>query len=288
VLDRDMLGSGWSLSEARVIYELASHEELTASELIHSLSIDAGYLSRMLKRFEKSGLIEKRVSEADRRSSHIALTAEGRKRFAAVDGLSQKAAESLLDPVPDWERGDLLDALNLIETALQKEGRELTVNFRQHRVGDMGWIVHRQAVLYAQEYGWDNSYEALISEITAKFIRNYDSEREICLVAERAGEIAGSIFIVRESDAVAKLRLLYLEPSLRGQGLGRRLVDEAISFAREKGYDRLELWTNSILTAARRIYENARFELISEEPHHSFGHDLVGQYWALDLKQETA
>jgi DNA-binding MarR family transcriptional regulator/GNAT superfamily N-acetyltransferase len=288
VLDRDLLGSGWSLSEARVLYELASHEELTASELMQSLSMDAGYLSRMLKRFEKSGLIEKRVSEADRRSSHIALTDKGRKRFAVLDRLSQKAAESLLEPVPGRERGDLLDALNLVETALQQQGREQPVTFRQHRVGDMGWIVHRQAVLYAQEYGWDNSYEALISEITAKFIRDYDAEREMCLVAERAGEIVGSVFIVKESETVARLRLLYLEPAVRGQGVGRRLVDEAVRFTRDKGYERLELWTNSILTAARRIYEHAGFKLASEEPHHSFGKDLVGQYWALELKEGAA
>jgi DNA-binding MarR family transcriptional regulator/GNAT superfamily N-acetyltransferase len=288
VLDRDLLGSGWSLSEARVLYELASHDELTASELMQNLSMDAGYLSRMLKRFEKSGLIEKRVSEVDRRSSHIALTRKGRSCFAVLDRLSQKAAETLLEPVPNRERGDLLDALNLVETKLQQDCREQPITLRRHRLGDMGWIVHRQAVLYAQEYGWDDSYEALVSEITAKFLRNYDPEREICLVAERAGEIVGSIFIVKESEAVARLRLLYLDPSARGQGLGRRLVDEAIRFAREKEYDRLELWTNSILTAARRIYEGTGFKLIREEPHHSFGHDLVGQYWALDLKQETA
>ena len=280
VLDRDLLGSGHSLSEARVLYELANRQPLTSGDLTKSLGLDPGYLSRMLAGFEKDGLVERRRSVEDGRVSHLALTAKGRASFAALDSVSQKAAETLVASLSAASRAELLAALGRVEVMLRPEEQPAPIVLRPHRMGDMGWIVHRQAVLYGREYGWTDEYEALIAEIMARFLREFKPEREMCRVAERAGEIVGSVFVVEGSEEVAKLRLLYVEPSARGQGLGRRMVAECIDFAREKGYVRLELWTNHVLTAARKIYQSAGFELVGEEPHHSFGHDLIGQTWS--------
>jgi DNA-binding MarR family transcriptional regulator/GNAT superfamily N-acetyltransferase len=285
VLDRYLLGSGRSLSEARVLFELAQSDELTASDFVWKLGIDGGYLSRMLNGFEKEGLLQRRPSAKDRRVSHLVLTKKGHAVFATLDGLSQASAEALLEPLGEAKQQRLVTAMREIETMFEDKGTE-PITLRPHRSGDMGWIVHRQALLYEREYGWDNSFEALLSEITAQFIRDFDPTREKCWVAERGGEIVGSIFLVRETDEAAKLRLLYVEASARGTGLGSRLVNECIAFARAKGYARIDLWTNDILTAARRIYERAGFKLVKEEPHHSFGHDLVGQYWSLDLASD--
>ena len=285
VLDRDLLGSGRSLSEARVLYELATREPLTAGELTRSLGLDPGYLSRMLAGFEKEALLERRRSVEDGRVSHLALTAKGRTAYAGLDRLSQAAAETLVARLAGDARNEVLAALQLIEGRLAAPPQASEILLRPHRIGDMGWILHRQAVLYAQEYGWDGGYEALIAEIVGRFLREFKPERERCIVAECAGEIVGSVFAVEDSADTARLRLLYVEPSARGNGLGRRLVDECIAFARAKGYSRLDLWTNDILTAARRIYQKAGFELVKEERHRSFGHDLVGQTWTLDLRR---
>jgi DNA-binding MarR family transcriptional regulator/N-acetylglutamate synthase-like GNAT family acetyltransferase len=267
-----------------VLYELAHSDGMTASDFIWKLGIDGGYLSRMLSGFEKEGLIERRASKTDKRVSHLLLTRKGRSAFAALDRLSQTAAEALLRPLSGERRERLLAAMAEIEAALEAgEPEAQAVTLRPHRPGDMGWIVHRQAVLYAEEYGWDNSYEALVAEITANFLRNFKPGREYCWVAERGGAILGSVFVVEASPEIAKLRLLYVEPAARGEGLGRRLVDACIAFARAKGYSRMELWTNSVLTSARRIYQAAGFHLVDEAPHHSFGQDLIGQTWALDL-----
>jgi DNA-binding MarR family transcriptional regulator/GNAT superfamily N-acetyltransferase len=282
-LDRYLLGSGRSLSEARVLFELAQSDELTASDFVWKLGIDGGYLSRMLNGFEKEGLLERRASASDRRVSHLVLTKKGHAVFAALDRRSQDTAEALVEPLGEAGQQRLVAAMREIETMFAGKTAEPVV-LRPHRTGDMGWIVHRQALLYAREYGWDNSFEALLAEITAAFIRNFDPAREQCWVAERGGEMLGSIFLVRDTDAVAKLRMLYVEASARGLGLGGRLVDECIRFARDKGYARIDLWTNDILTAARRIYERAGFKLVKQEPHHSFGHELVGQTWSLDLR----
>jgi DNA-binding MarR family transcriptional regulator/GNAT superfamily N-acetyltransferase len=283
LLDRELLGSGRSLTEARVLYELAHHDGLTASDFIARFGIDAGYLSRMFAGFEKEGLIERRAAKMDRRVNTIALTEKGRAAFAALDRLSQAAAEAVLRPLGAAQRQRLCAAMRDIETVLGAEPKDAEITLRPHRAGDMGWIVHRQAVLYGEEYGWDASYEALILDITGRFLNNFKPDREHCWVAEIGGAIAGSVFLVEGSPEVAKLRLLYVEPLARGRGLGRRLVDECIAFARAKGYRRLELWTNDVLVSARRIYAAGGFQRIAQEPHHSFGHDLVGQTWALDL-----
>jgi DNA-binding MarR family transcriptional regulator/GNAT superfamily N-acetyltransferase len=285
LLDRSLNGSGRSLAEARVLYELAHNENLTASDFVGKFGIDGGYLSRMLRDFEKEKLLEKRPSKTDRRVTHLVLTENGHALFATLDRLSQSAAEVLLTPLAEPQRERLLAAMRDIEAVLSAQDKPAEpIVLRPHRNGDMGWIVHRQAVLYAQEYGWDSSYEALISEITAKFLQNFKPGREYCWVAERAGTILGSVFLVEAARGVAKLRLLYVEPAARGEGLGRRLVEACIGFAREKDYERLELWTNHVLTAARRLYQSLGFTLVDETPHHSFGHDLIGQTWALELR----
>ncbi len=283
VLDRDLLGSGYSLAQARVLYELATREDAAAGDLTRALSLDGAYLSRILHNFEKAGLLQRRRSATDGRVIRLGLTAKGHAVFAKLDRLSQRAAETLLSRLPGEAREEVLGAVRLIEERLAPSPKPAEITLRPHRVGDMGWIVHRQAVLYTQDYGWDNGYEALISEIAGRFLRDFKPDRERCFVAEREGKIVGSAFVVEASTEVAKLRLLYVEPAARGQGLGRRLVEACIGFAQASGYARLDLWTNDILTAARRIYESAGFELIKEERHRSFGHDLVGQTWSLDI-----
>jgi DNA-binding MarR family transcriptional regulator/N-acetylglutamate synthase-like GNAT family acetyltransferase len=283
VLDRDLLGSGHSLAEARILYELAMKDGVTASDLAEMLSMDRGYISRVLARFERGGLIERERSPNDGRVQFLVLTGKGRQTFANLDALSQNATESMLSPLSDGERDELLGALRRIEATLAPRQPTQEITLREHRVGDMGWIVHRQSVLYAREYGWNGDYETLVFEIIARFLRDFDAAGEKCWVAERSGEVVGSVFVVRDTDSIARLRLLYVEPSARSLGVGQRLVEQCISFAKEKGYERIDLWTNSVLNSARRIYEKAGFYLVREEPHHSFGKDLVGQHWSLEL-----
>jgi DNA-binding MarR family transcriptional regulator/GNAT superfamily N-acetyltransferase len=287
LFDRAIPGSGFSLAEARVLYEMAHNAHLTASDFVWKFGMDGGYLSRMLRGFEKEGLLDRRTSPTDRRVSHLVLTRKGHEVFAALDRTSQAAAEALLGPLPAQRRQRLLAAMRDIESVLG-ETQDAPITLRPHRNGDMGLIVNRQSVLYAEEYGWDNSYEALISEITAKFLQNFKPNREQCWVAERDEAIMGSVFLVEASPEVAKLRLLYVEPAARGHGLGSRLVEECIAFARAKGYARLELWTQSILAPARRIYAATGFHLVDTSPHRSFGHDLVGETWALNLKTSAS
>jgi DNA-binding MarR family transcriptional regulator/GNAT superfamily N-acetyltransferase len=285
LLDRDLLGSGHSLSEARVLYELALGNGLTAGDLSKRLGLDPGYLSRMLAGFEKKDLVARRRSAEDGRVAHLALTEKGRAAFAELDARSQSAAESLMARLGETARGDMVAALKTVESNIGAGGQDAEIILRPHRIGDMAWIVHRQARLYHEEYGWDLGYEALILDICGRFLREFKPERETAFIAERGGEIIGGVFVVEESAEAAKLRLLYVEPSVRGNGLGRRLVDACIAFAREKGYARLNLWTNDILIEARRIYEKAGFQLVDEAPHHSFGKDLTGQGWSLDLRR---
>jgi DNA-binding MarR family transcriptional regulator/GNAT superfamily N-acetyltransferase len=283
-LSERLLESPFSLAEARVIYELARREKATATGLAVELGLDAGYLSRLLAAFKKRGLISRKPSETDGRRSDIRLTEKGRKAFAELNGRSHNEIEALLGRLSAADQDRLIEAMRVIEGLLgARPEQKVPYILRPHRPGDMGWVTHRHGVVYNEEYGWDEQFEALVAEITAKFIRNYDPKRERCWIAERGGEIAGSVFLVKKSRTVAQLRLLLVEPGARGMGIGRRLVDECLRFARQSGYKKVVLWTNSVLDAARRIYEEAGFRLVREAPHHSFGHDLVEQNWELKL-----
>jgi DNA-binding MarR family transcriptional regulator/GNAT superfamily N-acetyltransferase len=287
-LDEGHLHSSFSLAETRVLYELANGDGLTATELGRELRLDAGYLSRLLRGFERRGLVERVRSPSDGRRNHLQLTPKGRSTFEDLNLRASEAVANLVEPLADRQRLQLLDSMRVIESLLvARPAAQQQVPFvlRPHRPGDMGWVVHRQAVLYAQEYGWDERYEALISRIVADFIERFDPRRERCWIAELDGEIVGSVFLIRhpERAGVAQLRLLYVERSTRGLGIGRRLVQECTHFARQTGYKTITLWTNSVLTSARKIYEAEGYQLVREESHHSFGHDLVGQTWELEL-----
>jgi DNA-binding MarR family transcriptional regulator/GNAT superfamily N-acetyltransferase len=284
VLHRHLLESALSLTEARVLYELAHHETTSAKELASELGLDAGYLSRILKRFEKQGLVERRRSAADGRAADITLTTAGLQVFAGINARSRAEVSAMLANLDEGEQEEVVQAMATVEKNLGGQlPRKAPYILRPHQPGDMGWIVHRHGVLYAEEYGWDETFEALVAKIVAGFIETYDPKRERCWIAEKDGEVVGSAFVVRDSGSVAKLRLVYVEPKARGLGIGQRLVAEAIRFSRLHGYKKLTLWTNDILVSARRIYEAAGFTLVKEEKHHSFGKDLVGQHWDLEL-----
>ncbi len=283
ILSDAPLKSGLSLTESRVLYELAHRKSPTASEIKRDLGLDQGYLSRILRRFEKQGLLKRTQSATDRRQSRIALTRKGRAFFARIDRTWQQATSALIEPLAGARRHELVAAMERISALLSDDSSATAFVLREPRVGDMGWIVHRQAVLYATEYGWTAEFEALVAEIVAAFIRDFDPERERCWIAERHGEIVGSVFLVKGGEKTGKLRLLYVEPSARGLGIGAALVDACIAEARRTGCERLVLWTNDILVSARKIYEAAGFRLVGEEPHHSFGKDLVSQDWELAL-----
>ncbi len=284
VLRDHYLESPFSLTESRVIYELAHREGATAAELGRDLGLDAGYLSRLLRGFARRGLIERTPSPSDRRRTHLALTARGRAVFTDLDTGADLLARALVSRFPEPGQRRLVSAMETIESLLDPPPAEPTAYLlRPPRPGDFGWIIHRQAVLYAEEYGWNEEFEGAAARIVADFIENLDPARERCWVTERDGEIVGSVFLVRKTNTVAKLRLLYVESSARGLGIGRRLVEECIRFARAAGYRRMTLWTQRELVAAREIYRKAGFTLVKEEPHHSFGHDLVGETWELAL-----
>jgi DNA-binding MarR family transcriptional regulator/N-acetylglutamate synthase-like GNAT family acetyltransferase len=284
VLREGYLESPFSLTEVRVLYELAHREETTASELGEELGLDAGYLSRILRGFEKQGLIHKRPSEADGRRRLLRLTGRGWEAFAPLDARSRSEIGAMLGGMSIAEQERLLKAMRAVEGLLSgRSERVAPYLLRPHQPGDMGWVVHRHGVIYAREYGWDEHFEALVAEIVAKFIQQHDPRLERCWIAERDGEIVGCVFLVRESEEFAKLRLLLVEPEARGLGIGSRLVEECIHFARQAGYRKITLWTNDVLKSARRIYEAKGFRLVHEEPHRSFGHDLVGQTWELML-----
>ena len=284
VLREEYLESPFSLTEVRVLYELAHGEETTASELGEELGLDAGYLSRILRGFEKHGLIHRRPSEADGRRRLLRLTDRGREAFAPLDARSRSEIGAMLGGMSITGQERLVGAMRTIERLLSARPEPVVPYLlRPHQPGDMGWVVHRHGVLYAREYGWDERFEALVAEIVAKFIQQYDPSVERCWIAERDGEIVGCVFLVRASQEIAKLRLLLVEPEARGLGIGSRLVEECIRFARQAGYLKITLWTNDVLNSARRIYEGMGFRLVHEKPHHSFGHDLVGQTWELML-----
>jgi DNA-binding MarR family transcriptional regulator/GNAT superfamily N-acetyltransferase len=285
LLHEGLLDTPFSLTQARVLFELAHRDLPAASDLSKELQLDAGYLSRILRGFERSGLVAKAESKVDGRQNLLSLTAQGRRVFAELDARSRKEVEILLSRLDPVEQIRLIALMHSIEKLLGI-GAEPKVPYllRSHQPGDMGWIVHRHGALYSQEYGWNEDFEALVAEIVAKFIRNYDANREHCWIAERDGEIVGSVFLVEQSKFTARLRLLFVEPKARGLGIGSRLVGECIRFAQRTGYRSITLWTNNVLHAARHIYKKAGFDLVREEPHYSFGHNLVAETWKLNLK----
>jgi DNA-binding MarR family transcriptional regulator/GNAT superfamily N-acetyltransferase len=284
-LQEGLLDSKYSLTEARVLYELATRGEVTAVEIARELALDAGYLSRILRKFESDGLLRRSVSAGDARQAILTMTRQGKQEFADLNQRSNRQARDLLERVPASKLPDLLTAMGKIEETLSPAAGRTPFILRNHRAGDMGWVVHRQGVLYAQEYGWDESYEALAARVIADFVEQFDAKRDRCWIAERDGVPLGCIFLVHhaESEETARLRLLHVEKNARGLGLGKALVAECISFARGAGYRKVTLWTQSILSAAHHIYRDAGFRLVSEQPHHSFGVDLVAQTWELDL-----
>jgi DNA-binding MarR family transcriptional regulator/N-acetylglutamate synthase-like GNAT family acetyltransferase len=284
VLREGLLQSPFSLTEVRVMYELAHREGPTASELRKELGLDAGYLSRILRDLGKRGLINKRPSKSDGRQTHLRLTKKGQKEFATLNSRSDEEVAAMLGKLPVGEQQRLVEAMHVVEETLGATPEDKTPYLlRPHQPGDMGWIVHRHGVLYSQEYGWDEQFEAFAAEIVAQFVKTFDPKRERCWIAEKDGEIVGCVFLVQKSKTIAKLRLLLVEPRARGLGIGKRLVTECIRFGRQAGYKRITLWTNSVLHSARHIYEEAGFQLIDEAKHHSFGQDLVGQTWELKL-----
>jgi DNA-binding MarR family transcriptional regulator/GNAT superfamily N-acetyltransferase len=284
VLREGLLHSRYSLSEARILFELAHREDRSASDLSRELGLDPGYLSRILVRLEGQGLIARARSENDGRRRILSLTSAGKDAFAMLDTRSREEVAEMLGGLSERDQRRLVDAMGIIEGILQRDFKfSEPFVLRAHEPGDMGWVVNRHGVLYAREYGWDESFEAVVARIVADFIDGYDPAKERCWIAEMGGERVGCVFIVKESETVAKLRLLLVESEARGLGLGTRLVEECIRFARGRSYEKLTLWTNSVLDAARHIYEEHGFVLVDEEEHHSFGHDLVGQNWELAL-----
>ncbi len=284
LLSSRYLDSPFTLTEARVIYELAQHDSTTAARLGRELGLDPGYLSRLLRRFQRRGLLRQQPSPTDGRQRLLRLTPQGRRAYQALNDRSQHDHEALLGALPPADQARLVGAMRAIEGLLGAPAAQpAAFVLRPPRPGDLGWVVARHGLLYAQEYGWDESFEALVAEIVAGFVRHSDPQRERCWLAELDGENVGSVFLVKKSNTVAKLRLLLVEPRARGLGLGARLVDECLRFARQAGYRQVTLWTNSVLLAARHLYAKAGFKLVSSGPHHSFGHDLVEETWLLDL-----
>jgi DNA-binding MarR family transcriptional regulator/GNAT superfamily N-acetyltransferase len=284
VLREGLHASPFSLTQARVLYELANRSAPTAADIARDLGLDPGYLSRILRGFAQRGFLARTRSQDDGRESHLALTPAGRAAFVPLDRGSHDEVDALLSPLSEGAQGRLIAAMATVEQLLgERSGAVPPYLLRSHEVGDMGWVVSRHGALYAQEYNWNIEFEALVAEIVAAFIKNFDPARERCWIAEVDGAPIGSVFLVKQSAEVGKLRLLLVEPQARGMGIGARLVAECIRFARASGYRTLTLWTNDVLVAARRIYQAAGFRLVKEEKHHSFGHDLVGQNWELDL-----
>jgi len=290
VLRKNFLDSPYSLGEARVIYEIASKTAPTASDIGRALDLDAGYLSRVLRNFERRGLVERKVSQKDARQSHLALSPRGRKAFKVLDDLSQRDIGTMLDKLAPTDQARLIEAMHTIETLLEPQPATNPAPTRQRRCklrepvpGDFGWIVKRHAELYAQEYKWREPFEGVCAQIVADYVNNHDAKRERCWIAEMDGENVGCIFVAKDSDEVARIRLLLVDPKARGFGLGAKLTEEALRFARDAGYKKMTLWTHSVLKAARHIYQKAGFKLMRTEKHKSWGQPVVSEYWDLEF-----
>jgi DNA-binding MarR family transcriptional regulator/GNAT superfamily N-acetyltransferase len=286
VLSNGLAGTGLSLSEARVLYELARRERVTAAALSAEVGLDPGYLCRILRRFQARGWVRRQRSAEDRRQAPLDLTARGRQAFRGLDRRTQRQVAELLGRVSEREQGRVVDAMQAIEGALSpapSPAAGATCVIRTHHPGELGWMLERHGAIYAAEYGWDERFEALVAEVVADFLAGHDPARERCWIAELDGRRVGSVLLVAKSRRVAQLRLLLVEPAARGHGIGARLVDECVRFARAAGYRSITLWTNSVLHAARRIYQAAGFQLTHEAPHQLFGERLVEQTWDLTL-----
>lgn len=295
LLDRGLLGSDFTLTQARVLYELARRERSSAADIGRDLGLDAGYLSRMLRGFARRGYLVRTRSDRDGRRSWLRLTRRGRAAFLPLDRAARRQIAGLIGPMSAGKRRCLVTAMQTAQGLLENSSLPVAAptawipaagapyRLRGLQVGDVGWIIHRQGLLYAQEYGWDAGYEHLVAQILGGLVRRLDAGDARAWIAERDGRVVGSVFLVRKTAGVAQLRLLYVEPEARGFGIGRRLVAACIAFARTHGYRRVMLWTNDVLTSARRIYEAAGFRLVRQQRHHSFGKDLVGQTWELEV-----
>jgi DNA-binding MarR family transcriptional regulator/GNAT superfamily N-acetyltransferase len=284
IIEPKLLRSPWTLQEARIIYEIAQHEGCTATDLTRTLGLDPGFLSRTLQALQRRQIVTRRPSKVDRRASELALTSKGRTAFAELDSRSRSEVADLLGALDDNQREAVVRAMATIVQTLEPPAQKRAgFLLRSHRPGDIGWVTSRHGAIYAQEYGWDISFEALVAEIAAQFIKSYDPACEHCWIAEIDGEPVGSVFLVNGSNGVAKLRLLLVDKKARGLGIGRALVEQCIRFAREAGYGSIMLWTQSMLVAARNIYQRTGFRLTAEEKHHSFGVDLIGETWEMRL-----
>ena len=286
-LNERLLASRFSLAEVRVLYELAHREAPTAALIARELALDAGYLSRILKDFGSRGLVRRTPSTVDGRETALALTEKGRTTFARLNHLASEEIDTMLGALLPADRARLVSAMETIRGLLDTTSLPSSAPYllRPPQPGDLGWVVHRHGALYAAEYGWDERFEALVAGIIARLVERFDPARERCWIAERHGEIVGAVFVVKHSATVAQLRLLYVEPSARGLGIGKRLVEECVRFARRTQYRKMILWTQSTLTAARHIYERVGFRLVRTEEHESFGHPLVAEIWELDLRR---
>lgn len=283
-LNEGLLNSPFSLTEARLIFEIGNHQDITAAALGDMLGLDAGYLSRTLNALEEQNLIERRHSEQDRRQRLINLTAEGRQAFALLDSRSREETAALIADLSAEEIFSLTGAMSNVKQILDPDNKKKgMIYIRQNEVGDMGWVVQQHGLIYHHEYGWDKTFEAYVAEICAEFIKNYDPDLERCWIAEKDGQQVGAVFCVNAGEGIAQLRMLIVTPKARGLGLGSRLVEECIRFTRQADYRKLTLWTNDILVEARHIYQKSGFKLVEEEKHHSFGKYLVGQNWELTL-----
>ena len=289
-LRKTFLDTPYSLAEMRVLYELAQgtadNDGPTASDIARALDLDAGYLSRVLRNFEKRGLIARKTSKTDARQSHLSLTAKGRKTFAPAERRSNKDVADMLGRLGSNEQARLVNAMETIETLVRGENggsKERSYILREPKHGDFGWIVSAHGRLYAEEYSWTDGFEGLVAQIVADFVSNFDPKRERCWIAEMDGENVGCVMVVKDSDEVARIRLLLVDRQARGLGLGTKLVDECVAFARAAGYKKMTLWTHSVLTAARHTYEKAGFTLTASEPRHTWGEDVVAEFWDMEL-----
>ena len=283
VLDRAYLGGPYTVTEARVLYEIAQADGTTPGAIANALALDAGYLSRIVARYERDGLVARERSPNDGRSVVLRLTPQGRESFAALDARSAVKAKALVDGLSALDQARVAQALDTAQALLEPKAANALVTLREHRPGDMGWVTEQHALIYGREYGWGVGIESVTARICADFLEKQDPARERCWIAERNGERIGSVFLVKESEEVARLRLLLLTPSARGLGLGKRLVETCVAFAREAGYSEVVLWTHAVLTAARGIYAAVGFQIVETWTHDEFGKPEVSETWRLAL-----